>query len=161
MDVAADGAPVIHIRPARRDDVPSVVDLLTDDFLGSSRENSDGSLDAYYAAYEAIDADPNGLLWVVEDESANIAGTLQLTFIPGLSHRGAWRAQIEAVRVAAGQRGARIGERMIAAAIDEARQRGCSIVQLTTDLRRERAHHFYERLGFNHTHAGYKLTLTP
>jgi GNAT superfamily N-acetyltransferase len=44
-------------------------------------------------------------------------------------------------------------------AIDEARQRGCMLVQLTTDASRIDAHRFYERLGFEATHVGYKLML--
>ena len=44
-------------------------------------------------------------------------------------------------------------------AIDEARCRGCAVVQLTTDKTRADAHRFYERLGFTASHEGYKLQL--
>jgi GNAT superfamily N-acetyltransferase len=44
-------------------------------------------------------------------------------------------------------------------AIDEARRRGCAMVQLTTDKRRDDAHRFYRRLGFVATHEGMKLEL--
>ena len=43
--------------------------------------------------------------------------------------------------------------------IDDARARGAALVQLTSDLRREDAHRFYERLGFTASHAGFKLFL--
>ena len=86
-------------------------------------------------------------------------GTLQLTFIRGLSRKAARRAQIEAVRVAGPQRGTGLGEQMIRAAIEIARGAGCSIVQLTTDKRRKEAHRFYERLGFVASHEGMKLSL--
>jgi ribosomal protein S18 acetylase RimI-like enzyme len=43
--------------------------------------------------------------------------------------------------------------------IDEARRRGCPIVQLTTDKTRADAVRFYERLGFTASHEGYKLQL--
>ena len=44
-------------------------------------------------------------------------------------------------------------------AIQRCRERGCAIVQLTTDKSRTDAHRFYERLGFRATHEGMKLTL--
>ena len=44
-------------------------------------------------------------------------------------------------------------------AIDRARERGCRIVQLTTDKTRPDALRFYETLGFRATHEGMKLHL--
>jgi len=93
----------------------------------------------------------------VGEQDGAIVASLQLTYIPGLSRGGMRRAQIESVRVRADLRGQRIGERLIEAAIDRARQRGCGVMQLTTDLRRTTAHHFYRRLAFEASHAGMKL----
>jgi len=86
-------------------------------------------------------------------------GMMQLTFIPGLSRRGAWRGQIESVRVCDAERGAGIGKQMFEWAISECRTRGCGLVQLTTDASRTSAHAFYERLGFRASHLGYKLAI--
>jgi GNAT superfamily N-acetyltransferase len=83
----------------------------------------------------------------------------QLSFLPGLARRGALRAQIEAVRVAASQRGGGLGAAMMTWAIDEARRRGCSLVQLTSDKNRTEAHRFYASLGFAASHEGMKLHL--
>jgi GNAT superfamily N-acetyltransferase len=69
------------------------------------------------------------------------------------------RAQIEAVRVAATQRGQGLGQAMIGWAIDEARDAGCGLVQLTSDKQRPDAIRFYEALGFTATHEGLKLPL--
>ena len=44
-------------------------------------------------------------------------------------------------------------------AIGQSRERGCGLVQLTSDKRRPAAHRFYEALGFEATHEGYKLEL--
>jgi GNAT superfamily N-acetyltransferase len=44
-------------------------------------------------------------------------------------------------------------------ALDEARRRGCSRVQLTSNLARKDAHRFYQRLGFRGSHLGMKLDL--
>jgi GNAT superfamily N-acetyltransferase len=153
----------ITFRRARRDDVPAIVALLADDVLGAGRETlgAGGEVgDAYWAAFEAVDTDPHQLL-VVADADGEVAGTMQLSFLPGLSRGGAWRAQIEAVRVDSARRGGGLGGDMIRYAVDQARLRSCALVQLTTDRRRTDAHVFYERLGFEPTHLGMKLTLDP
>jgi GNAT superfamily N-acetyltransferase len=148
----------LEIRRARREDVPAVLALLADDAISVTRGVTATVTDEHYAAFDAIDADPHQLLWVAED-GAVLVGTLQLTFIPGLSRNGAWRAQIEAVRIAADRRGSGLGSEFIKAAIEEARRRDCRMVQLTSDNQRGDAHRFYDRLGFTASHTGFKLAL--
>lgn len=79
--------------------------------------------------------------------------------IPHLVFRGGWRAQIEAVRVAASHRGDGLGERLLTWAIAEAERHGCHLVQLTTNVDRSDAGRFYERLGFEASHTGMKRYL--
>ena len=147
------------IRDAGLADLPAIVALLADDDKGRTRETTGDALDAGYGmAFAAIDADPNQRLLVAELDGA-IVGTFQLSFLPGLSYRGAWRGQIEAARIAGNLRGEGLGREMILWAIDRCRERGCRIVQLTTHKSRERAHIFYERLGFEPSHVGMKLHL--
>jgi GNAT superfamily N-acetyltransferase len=144
------------MRDARRDDVPAIVALLADDVLGAARE---GPLDAaYWTAFEQVQDDPRNRV-IVAEADGRVVATLQLTLIPGLSRHGQLRAQIEAVRVAAGQRGQGLGAAMIEWAIDRAREAGCGLVQLTSDKRRPAAIGFYESLGFTATHEGLKLSL--
>ena len=114
---------------------------------------------AYVAAFEAIDSDPNQLLAVGALADGTVAGCLQITFIPGLSHRGQWRGQIESVRVAEAARGRGAGRRMLEWAIAACAERGCGIVQLTSDKTRGDAIRFYEQLGFVASHEGLKLKL--
>lgn len=129
--------------------------MLADDVLGAGREGGPGDLSAYEKAFEDIDRDLNQFLCVVE-LSGEIVGTLQLTFIPGLARHAARRGQIEAVRVASSHRGQGIGEAMFEWAIRTCRERGCALVQLTTDKARPDARRFYEKLGFEASHIGYK-----
>jgi GNAT superfamily N-acetyltransferase len=152
----AGGKGVLPLRRATAGDLPAVVALLTDDPLGATRESAD--LAPYETAFAAVDADPAHLL-VVADDGGDVVGTLQLTFVPGLSRGGALRAQVESVRVAATARGRGLGEAMLRWCADEARRRGAALVQLTTDKRRTDAHRFYERLGFVASHEGFKLEL--
>jgi GNAT superfamily N-acetyltransferase len=154
------GEDSVVLRRAQRDDVAAIVGLIAADQLGATRDGVDSpdDLDAYTAAFEAIDADPAHLL-VVAARAGAVVGTMQLSFLPGLARRGALRAQIEAVRVAESQRGSGLGAAMLTWAIDEARRRGCALVQLTTDKTRTDAHRFYHRLGFVSSHEGMKLAL--
>jgi GNAT superfamily N-acetyltransferase len=147
-------------RRATQDDLPDIVAMLADDVLGKSREILSDPVDqAYVAAFEIIDSDPNQLLTVTTRPDGRVIGTMQLTFLTHLAPRGAMRAQIEAVRVASNERGSGVGEKMFRWAIAEARSRGCTMVQLTTDQRRLEAHAFYSKIGFIPSHVGFKLAL--
>jgi ribosomal protein S18 acetylase RimI-like enzyme len=151
--------PAVTLRTATAQDVPAIVGLIADDQLGATRDGyTQDNADAYQAAFLAIDNDPAHLL-VVAESAGQVVGTMQLSFLPGLARRGALRAQIEAVRVAASTRGSGLGAAMMRWAIEEARRRGCALVQLTSDKSRGDAHRFYERLGFVASHEGLKLKL--
>lgn len=146
-------------RRATLADLPAVIALLADDVLGKDREDpSDPPNPAYLDAFAAIEADGNQFLAVVE-EAGRVVGCLQLSFIPGLSRLGLWRGQIESVRIAADRRGGGLGRAMFEWAVARCRERGCGLVQLTTDKARPGARRFYESLGFTASHEGMKLSL--
>jgi GNAT superfamily N-acetyltransferase len=118
-----------------------------------------GSLGAgQLEAFAAIDGDPNNQVYVAEREG-KVVGTFQLTFIRQLSYGGCLVAQVESVHVHSTQRSHGIGRVMMEYAIAEARRRGALRIQLTSNVRRTRAHEFYERLGFRASHKGMKLYL--
>lgn len=156
MTTGANGT--ILIRAAERADIPAIVALYADDMLGAARETPD-ELARYELAFDRIAA-TNGLTTLlVAERDGVIVGTMQLTVLPGLSHRGSDRAQLEAVRVAADARSGGIGTQMVRWAIDEARRRGCALVELTSNRQRTDAARFYERLGFVPSHTGFKQSL--
>jgi GNAT superfamily N-acetyltransferase len=145
------------MRRASAADLPAIVRMLADDALGAQRENYTLPLpESYGQAFASIDADPNNEL-IVAELAGQVIGVMQLTFIPYLTYRGSWRALIEGVRVDASQRGAGIGRQMFEWAIERARQRGCHMVQLTSDKKRPDAIRFYQSLGFVASHEGFKL----
>ena len=158
MSAAAPVITGLTCRRATRADLPRLLKLLADDDLGRNREAAGSDDPAYARAFAIIDADANQLLLIGEQDGRVIA-MLQLTFIPGLSRRGAWRANIESVRVASTLRGGGIGRWLIEQALREARARGCRFAQLSSDKRRTEAHRFYGRLGFVASHEGFKLAL--
>ena len=149
----------LTFRLATENDLIDIVQMLSDDPLGALREKIETPLpQAYSQAFARIKADSNQELTVPEIDG-QIVGTFQLTFIQYLAHQGGLRAQIEAVRVSSAHRGRRIGTQMFSYAIDRAKEKGCYVVQLTTDKQRPRAIQFYKSLGFVATHEGMKLTL--
>lgn len=149
----------LSFRLATRQDVPWIVRMLADDPIGSRRERFEQPLPStYYEAFEMIAADANNELVVAEAEHGIVA-VLQLTFIPYLTYQGSWRALIEGVRVSSAVRGEGIGRSLLEWAIARARDRGCRIVQLTTDKSRSEARRFYESLSFHASHEGMKLHL--
>lgn len=146
-------------RLAKREDLPSIVRMLSEDDLGSQRERYEDPLpEPYYTAFEQINRDSNHEL-IVAELDGEVIGTLHLMFLPSLSYQGGLRAQIESVRVDKFQRRRGLGSQMMRWTIERARTRGAHIVQLTTHRSREEAHRFYERLGFKGTHLGMKLSL--
>ncbi|MEI7034028.1 GNAT family N-acetyltransferase [Streptomyces pratensis] len=147
----------LEIRPVTQDDLPAVVAMLADDPLGAQRESPD-DLGPYRAAFQRVADDPNQHV-VVAVREGRVVGTLQLTVVPGLSRRGTTRSIIESVRVHGDERGNGLGTRLIQWAVDESRRQDCRLVQLTSDITREDAHRFYERLGFTASHVGFKLAL--
>jgi ribosomal protein S18 acetylase RimI-like enzyme len=149
--------PGVTVRPVTEADLAAVVALLADDPLGATREDV-FDLTPYRSALERVREDRNQLL-VVAERGHGVVATLQLSFVPGLSRRGADRAVIEAVRVSSGERGNGLGTALIGWAVEQARARGCALVQLTSHESRTGAHRFYRRLGFEASHLGFKLDL--
>ena len=147
----------LRVDRARRSDVRDIVTMLASDAIGATRESSD--IAAYDGAFDAIDRDSAQFLAVVRDASDTIVATAQLTMIPGLPRTGATRLQVEGVRVAEGWRGRGLGTAFLGWVHEYGRTRGAVLSQLTTDNARRDAHRFYERLGYEASHVGFKKPL--
>jgi len=148
------------IRKATQHDLEKIVALIADDPLGKTREQYVIPLpDRYINAFQNITNDPQQELVVLEDDQADIIGTLQLSFIQYLTYQGGIRAQIEAVRIRKDKRGLGLGKKLFNWAIHRAKERNAHVVQLTTDKRRPEAIQFYEDLGFIASHEGMKMHL--
>lgn len=151
-------------RTATRQDLPAVLALLAqgEDPDPAAADTGTPAPEPVSAAHErafaAIEADPRNEMLVLEDDG-DLVGCLQLTYIPGLGQGGRERALVEAVRIRADRRGGGLGARLMELAADRARERGCGLMQLTSNKRRTAAHRFYERLGYARSHEGFKLPL--
>jgi ribosomal protein S18 acetylase RimI-like enzyme len=147
-------------RLAKEEDLIEIVRMLFDDSLGATREKFENNLsDNYIKAFKNIQGDSNQELTVVELNGEKVA-TFQLTFIQYLTHQGGLRAQVEAVRTNSNYRGQGIGTKVFNYIIERAKEKGCHLLQLTSDKKRTEAIKFYEAMGFNATHEGMKLKLS-
>ena len=146
-------------RSAHPEDLPLIVGLIVEDSVVATNDDPAEAMHAdYTAALAAIDADPNQEMIVVEDDGMAV-GCFQLSYLPGLMRRGMWRGQIEVVHVAEEHRNRGLGSEMMRWALQRCRERGCGMVQLTSNKHRLDAHRFYERLGFLKSHEGFKYYL--
>lgn len=146
------------IRKAKHEDLAAIVHMLSDDELGSKREDYRQPLPkAYEEAFDSINTDKNQELMVVTNARGEVVGTLQLTFIQYLTYKGGVRTQIEAVRIRKDQRGKGLGKELFEWVINRSKARGAHVLQLTTDKQRPDAIHFYEDLGFVASHEGMKI----
>lgn len=150
---------ILTFRTATSADLPFMVWLIDIDSVGPSAEDGDhaGAPD-YETALAAISADPNQALYIAELDGEPV-GTFQLTFIPGIMRKGMWRALVEGVHIAPDHRNKGLGGKMMRHAIEVSSQRGCGMIQLTSNKKRADAHRFYQRLGFAQSHEGFKLFL--
>jgi GNAT superfamily N-acetyltransferase len=164
MSTIHPSASSLAFRPATRADLPAVLALLADE----ERIVDPATItvtEQYEHAFESIESDArNEMLVLVESpdapgEGGTVVGCLQSTYIPGLGRGGGERVIIEAVRVRADRRSGGIGRMLMEQAMDRARSRGCAWVQLTSKKSRDRTHRFYERLGFEASHEGFKRAL--
>ena len=149
-------------RDARPEDIATLLIL---SHAGDARGTDTPPLDPatltdprYRAAFDEISADPNHRLIVVE-ANGEILGTLQISYLPGLPRFGMKRAILENVHIRGDQRGKGLGSEMVKWAIERSREAGCGMVQLTSNKSRLDAHRFYNKLGFEQTHEGFKLFL--
>jgi GNAT superfamily N-acetyltransferase len=145
-------------RHATAADLPFIVHLVALDDVSDMKMDDPERLDdpVYTEALAAIDADPNQEL-VIAELGGERVGTLQLTYLPGIMRRGMWRGLIESVHIVPAHRNKGLGTRMMQWAIARAREKGCGLVQLTSNKERTDAHRFYRRLGFQQSHEGFKL----
>lgn len=147
------------IREAREEDVPALAALFAADEIGGHGDTTDeAALPDYLAAFRAIAMSPNETLYVAELDGT-VVGTFQTAALTKLVGRGAVSMVIEAVQTREDMRGRGIGAIMIRYCIEEARKRGLSTVQLTSNAARIDAHRFYERLGFEKRHFGFRMKL--
>lgn len=137
----------LQIRQAGEDDLPQVLALYAQPGLDDGQLldlQQAREIHAQFARY------PNYRLFVACDaaQPQRVLGSYALLVMHNLAHLGTPSAIAEDVVVDAGHRSQGIGRQMMEHAIEQARAAGCYKLALSSNRRRERAHAFYESLGF-------------
>lgn len=145
------------VREASEEDLPAVLALLREDSMHYVDEPGDVTPNQRIAFAE-ISSDQHQQLLVGEIDGRVVA-TAHVTWIRMLSADGGLYCQVEAVRTASDLRGNEIGASLMAHIEDEALRRGTARMQLTSNAKRDGAHRFYARLGYEPTHVGFKKYL--
>jgi len=150
---------MIKFRKAKKSDLPTIIEMIADDPSGSKRENFSNPLPEIYSkAFDKIEKKKDVELTVVIKED-KIIGTFHLHFMQFLTYKGGIRAQLEAVRVHKDYRGIGIGKNILEYVIKRSKEKGCHMIQLTSDKIRPSAINFYKSFGFVNSHEGFKLHL--
>jgi GNAT superfamily N-acetyltransferase len=145
------------VRDARTDDLDAVVALLHEDAIREVDE-AEVPASAYAPAFaEILAADQHQLL--VGEAGGAVVATAQLSWLRRLTYVGGLFCVVESVRVRSDLRSRGYGANLMREIERIARERGAARIELTTNARRERAHTFYERLGYVPSHVGMKLYL--
>ncbi len=152
--------PSPQIIKAEQRHLAEIVALMNSSIVGHRIGQETDSLAPYQYAFAEILAAPETDIYVVVGEDGAVQATFQITFLRALAFQGGLRAELENVHTREDLRGKGIGSLMIRHAIGLARARGCVLVQLTSNKVRVDAHRFYERLGFEPSHLGFKLMLS-
>ncbi len=135
----------LTIRPASSADLPGVLELYAQPEIddGDVLPLEEASrLHARFARY------PDYTLYVIE-QNGTIVGSFAMLVMDNLGHLGAPSAIVEDVVVAPARHSLGIGQSMMRFAVEQAREKRCYKMMLSSNAKRERAHAFYQSLGFD------------
>jgi len=134
----------VDIREAKKDDLIDILNLYKQPDMDDGKVLSQEQAEKIF---DRILSYPNYKVFVaIIDEK--IIGTFALAVMDNLAHMGAPSGLIEDVVVKTEYQGKGIGKQMMRFAIEYCMKYGCYKVALSSNLKREKAHRFYESLGF-------------
>lgn len=147
----------LHIRPATRADLSAILALHSELEFDAARNVLD--LPRAEQIFDRMRQYPNYRLYVASEDDA-IVGTFALLIMDNLAHLGAPSGIVEDVVVHPAHQGQGIGKQMMLFAMERCKQTGCYKLVLSSNLRREPAHQFYEGLGFEKHGYSFMLPIT-
>ena len=146
----------LTLRDATTDDLPQVLALYAQPGLDDGDVLSAEHAREVFAQFARY---PSYRLFVACDSAGRVLGSFALLVMHNLAHRGTPSAVVEDVVVDQASRSQGIGRRMMDHAMALAREAGCYKLALSSNLKRERAHAFYDSLGFERH--GISFVITP
>lgn len=136
------------------DELKEVLELLKE-----LDESADIPLEKAESIWRAMASYPYYRIYAAYDEDNNIIGTFTLLICENLGHGGKPFAIVENVVVGPGRRGQGIGKAMMRKAARLAGEKGCYKLMLSSDIKREDAHRFYESIGFKRHGISYRIDI--
>lgn len=134
----------LTIREATEDDLPAILNLYLATDIGDNRNFTLAEARAQLTQFRQY---PSFRIFVALAGS-EVVGTYELLIMDNMAKRGKKSGIVEDVAVDPGHQGQGIGRAMMAHALEQCRQAGCYKLTLSSNLRREDAHRFYDALGF-------------
>ena len=134
----------LTFREAEETDLPAVLALYAQPDMDGETELTEAET---LVIFRRMKTYPDYKVYVAVLGEA-IVGTYALAVMDNLAHRGARSGLIEDVVVSDTLQGQGIGRQMMRDALNRCREAGCYKAALSSNLKRERAHRFYESLGF-------------
>ena len=144
----------LTIRRAQREDLSAVLAL----YVQSGLDEAVLPLEQAEAVFERMQHYPDYGLYVAEVQG-QVVGTFALLIMDNLGHCGGCSGVLEDVAVVADWQNCGVGRAMVGHAIGHCRERGCYKLALSSNLKRERAHAFYEGLGFERHGYSFRIEL--
>jgi ribosomal protein S18 acetylase RimI-like enzyme len=146
----------LSLREATADDLPAVLALYAQPGLDDGDVLSVEQAREVFAQFARY---PSYRLFVACDTTDRVLGSYALLVMHNLAHRGTPSAIVEDVVVDQTCRSQGIGRRMMEHARTLAREAGAYKLALSSNQKRERAHAFYDALGFQRH--GISFVITP
>ncbi len=134
----------LNVREATEQDVPAILDLYHD-----AQIDGEGGFTVEEAKLHltSLKRYPYFRVFVTVCNDV-VAGTYELAILDNMAKRGRKSGVVEDVAVSPDQQGKGIGRAMMQHALEQCRLAGCYKMALSSNLKREGAHRFYESLDF-------------
>lgn len=142
----------INIRQAGKQDLPKILEIYE---LLSNPEDEPISIDEVSGIFERINSYPDYKVYIVESEGQTV-GTFALLIMDNMAHGGLPSGILEDMAIVPDWQRKGIGKQIMEFAMDYCRGKGCYKMQLSSNVKRQPAHAFYEGLGF--VRYGYAFT---
>jgi ribosomal protein S18 acetylase RimI-like enzyme len=149
--------PAVAIRPANEADLEAVLGLYAQPGYDDGRMLSIADARKMLERFRSY---PDYTLYIAEFDGS-IVGTFALLIMDNFGHLGTPSAVVEGVVVAPHMQSLGIGQIMMDFARDRSTEKGCYKVVLSSNVKRERAHAFYERLGYQIYGYSFRLDVAP
>jgi GNAT superfamily N-acetyltransferase len=135
---------IINIRLARLEDVPAILQIYAQPDFDNGKILTQKEAEKIFLKQQQY---PDYEVFVAEIDN-EIIGTFALLIMENMAHQGTSSAIVEDVGVLPNFQNQGIGKQMMEFAMQKAKEKGCYKLVLSSNLKRQKAHQFYESLGF-------------